>query len=174
VFDDGLVITAAHTVARAGQVGVTYPDGSTVAAELVALDTERDVAALTVPIVDVERPLIGTAEAGDVGQVVGGLASGSVDMTVRQYVNLSIEEVLGTERHSRLGYEIDAPTGDGDSGAGVYDPDGRLVGMVFAVSANGGSTWVTASQEIDQFVATVDRQGVPYVCNPERSRMEPQ
>ena len=174
VFDDGLVITAAHTVARAGQIDVTYPDGSTVVAGVVAIDTERDVAALAVPIVDVNRPLIGTAEAGDVGQVVGGLTSGTVDMTVVQYAKLSIEEVLGTERFSRLGYEIDAPTSEGDSGAGVYDPAGRLVGMVFAVSTNGGSTWATASQEIDQFVSTIDRQGAAYVCNQERSRIESQ
>jgi len=174
VFDDGLVVTAAHTVARAGRVDVVYRDGSTVPAGVVAIDTERDMAALAVPVVDVDRPLIGTAQAGDVGQVVGGLKSGTVDMTVRQYARLSIEEVLGTERFSRPGYEIDAPTADGDSGAGVYDLDGRLVGMVFAVSTTGGSTWVTASQEIDRFVSTVDRQGAPFICNPVRSRMESQ
>ncbi len=135
------------------------------------MDTLRDLAALTVPVVDVDRPLIGKAEAGDTGFVVGGSTSGTVDFVVRQYASLNIEEVLGTERSGRRGYEIEAVTADGDSGAGVYDQEGRLLGMVFAVTAGGGSTWVTASEEIDQFVSQIDRSGMPYMCDPETSRV---
>lgn len=150
---------------------MTYPDGSRAAAEVLAIDTVRDLAALTVPVVDVDRPLIGTAKAGDTGHVVGGSTSGTVDLVVRQYASLNIEEVLGTERSGRRGYEIEAVTADGDSGAGVYDQEGRLLGMVFAVTAGGGSTWVTASEEIDQFVSQVDRSALRYVCDPETSRV---
>ena len=60
LFDDGLVITTAHLVIRAEGVEVTYPDGSHATAEVLAIDTVRDLAALTVPVVDVDRPLIGT------------------------------------------------------------------------------------------------------------------
>jgi len=171
VFDDGLVLTTAHLVIRSGGVEVTYRDGSRAAAEVFAIDTFRDLAALTVPIIDVDRPLIGRAQVGDSGQVVGGSTSGTVDLVVRQYASLSIEEVLGAERSSRRGYEIEAPTADGDSGAGVYDQEGRLLGMVFAVTAGGGSTWVTAGEEIDQFVAQIDRSRRPYVCDPDTSRV---
>lgn len=174
LFDDGLVLTTAHLVIRAGRVEVTYPDGSSAMAEVLAIDTFRDLAALAVPMIDVDRPLIGKARAGDTGSVVGGLTSGTVDLVVGQYASLSIEEVLGTERSSRLGYEIEAVTADGDSGAGVYDQEGRLLGMVFAVTAGGGSTWVTASEEIDQFVSEVDRAARPFVCDPDLSRIESQ
>jgi len=174
VFDDGLVLTTAHLLIRAGGVEVTYPDGSRATAEVLAIDTLRDLAALTVPVIDVDRALIGKAEAGDTGFVVGGSTSGTVDLVVRQYASLSIEEVLGTERSGRRGYEIEAATADGDSGAGVYDQEGRLLGMVFAVTAGGGSTWVTASEEIDQFVSQVDRSGMPYICDPETSRVASQ
>ena len=171
VFDDGLVLTTAHLIIRSGGVEVTYPDGSRAAAEVLAMDMERDLAALTVPMIDVDRPLIGKAEAGDTGFVVGGSASGTVDLVVRQYASLNIEEVLGAQRSSRRGYEIEAVTVDGDSGAGVYDQDGRLLGMVFAVTAGGGSTWVTASEEIDQFVSRSDRSARPYVCDPDTSKV---
>lgn len=171
VFDDGLVLTTAHLVIRSGGVEVTYPDGSRAAADVLAIDSLRDLAALGVPMIDLDRPLMGLAEAGDTGFVVGGSTSGTVDLVVRQYASLSIEEVLGTERSSRRGYEIEAATADGDSGAGVYDQEGRLLGMVFAVTAGGGSTWVTASEEIDHFVAQVDRSAQPYVCDPDTSRV---
>ena len=171
MFDDGLVLTTAHLIIRSGGVEVTYPDGSRAAAEVLAMDMERDLAALTVPMIDVDRPLIGKAEAGDTGFVVGGSTSGTVDLVVRQYASLNIEEVLGAQRSSRRGYEIEAVTVDGDSGAGVYDQDGRLLGMVFAVTAGGGSTWVTASEEIDQFVSRIDRSARPYVCDPDTSKV---
>ncbi len=174
VFDDGLVVTVAHLVVRGNEVEVAYPDGSVVAAEVLAIDTQRDIAALGVPIVDVDRPLLGTAAAGDAAQVVGGLRSGTVASVVVRIARLSIEEVLGTERFGRLGYELMAATGDGDSGAGVFDSEGRLLGMVFAVGVAGESTWATASEEIDRFVSEVDRSSEPYVCNPALSRLESQ
>lgn len=171
VFDDGLVLTAGHVVARAEGIEVKYPDGSTAPARVIAFDAQQDLAALSVPIVDVDRPLIGVAGAGNGGRVVGALTSGTVDMTVRQRVKVNIEAVLGTERATRLGYEVEVATATGDSGAGVYDLEGRLLGMVFAVSAEGGTTWVTAAEELDRFVSRVDRAGTPYICDPNLSRL---
>jgi hypothetical protein len=84
---------------------------------------------------------------------------------------VSIEEVLGTERHNRVGYEIDAATASGDSGAGAYDETDRLIGIVFATSADGATTWLSAGVEIQDFLAGVDADAAPIVCDPDISRL---
>ena len=99
------------------------------------------------------------------GWVVGGLASGTVGFEVRRVVDLSIEEVGGTERHRRRGYELAATTRDGDSGAGVYDAVGNLIGVVFASGPEDDTTWVTASNEIEQFLAGVEPDSNYDLCS---------
>lgn len=159
----GRVVTVAHLVARVERIEATVAGGSPFVAEVAAYDPARDLALLEVPtdgIPDLETVSVG---AGASGVIVGGAASGDVAFDVIQPVSLSIEEVLGTERHSRVGYEVDATTATGDSGAGAYDADGRLIGIVFAITEAGGSSWLTAASEIEQFLAA-DPAGHPPGC----------
>ncbi len=79
-------------------------------------------------------------------------------------VSLTIEEVLGTDLHSRRGYELDAETAAGDSGAGAYDNEGRLIGVVFATGRDGDSSWITSSIEIEDFLAARDHSAAATEC----------
>jgi S1-C subfamily serine protease len=166
VMSDGLVVTVAHLVIQADAVEVSVPEGDPEEAVLAAVDLERDLAALRLPggsdLPDVETA---TADAGASGRVVGGSASGTVPFEVKRRVTLTIEEVLGTERHARLGYEVAAMTTDGDSGAGAYDEEDRLIGIVFAAGRDGETSWLTASSEIDHFLAIVDPSDTYPVCS---------
>ena len=100
---------------------------------------------------------MGSAVMGTTGWVAEGASSGTVAFEVSRVVDLTIEEVAGTERHSRRGYELEAATQDGDSGAGAYDVAGRLIGVVFASGPDEDTTWVTASSEIEDFISGIDR-----------------
>lgn len=167
---DGLVVTVAHLVAEAETVRVRTGLGA-VEAPIVAIDLKRDLALLHVE--GARFPDLATAEAkvGDTGQIVGGVTATSIGYTVEGRVALTIEEVLGTSRHRRLGYELLAETGEGDSGAGAYDLQGRLVGVVFATGRNGESTWLTASSEMTDFLDRHRGDRAPLVCDPGRSRL---
>ena len=158
VYEGGLVVTAAHLVARASRISIDAPDMSVDDVDLVAIDLERDLAALRLHGLELPPVEASVAFSGDKGLMVGGATSGTVGYEVRRVVELTIEEVLGTERHSRSGYEIAAVTGDGDSGSGVYDEEGRLIGMVFATGPDEDTTWVTAAEEIEAFVASIPDQ----------------
>ncbi len=168
VVEDELVVTVAHLVAEAETVRVQ--DGvDAVEAPVVAIDLKRDLALLRIE--GMRFPALDTspAEVGDTGRIIGGVTAPSIVYTVEDRVALTIEEVLGTSRHRRLGYRLRANTGDGDSGAGAFDDAGRLVGIVFATG--GGSTWVTAAWEVEDFLARHRDAVDPLICDRERSRL---
>jgi len=171
--EDGIVITVAHMVVRADTVTVSVGEGQAVAADITAIDLERDLAMLRLPPSGITRaeaaPISPGADSG--GSVVGGATSGTVAFTGRQAARISIEEVLGTQRHERLGYELDVVTARGDSGAGVYDDRGRLVGIVFATSDNGTTTWATAVSEVLAFVVENQSATLPLACDAAESAL---
>jgi S1-C subfamily serine protease len=153
---DGLVLTVAHLVARADTVAASVGDGGPVDALVTAVDLDLDLALLQLPLNGVHDIEMASVGAGAEGLVVGGAASGTVPFAVKKVVSLSIEEILGTDLHSRLGYELEATTAPGDSGAGAYDNEDGLIGILFATGKDGESSWVTSSVEIENFLASGD------------------
>ena len=156
------VVTVAHLIARAETVTVTLSDGAQEEAGVLMVDLQKDLALLQVTGLAVPEVDMVVVDAGTSGHIVGAAASGTVPYEVKRRVNLRIEDVLGTERHSRLGYEVSALTTDGDSGAGAYDDEGGLVGVVFATGRDGATSWLTASDEIEAFRSSLE-PGSSYV-----------
>jgi len=169
---ESLVLTVAHLVARADEVVASVGHGEEVKAAIIAIDLSLDLAVLRVPPDEVPAVDMARAAAGDQGLIVGGAASGTVPFEVKDVVSLSIEEILGTDRHTRLGYELEAMTTTGDSGAGAYDAENRLIGIVFATGEDGESSWITGGAEIERFLAAHEAGITPIVCDPEASRLE--
>jgi serine protease DegS len=160
---DGLVLTVAHLIARADTITASVGNGRVVSAVVTAVDLNLDLAVLRLPpngVPDIEMSSVG---AGAEGLIVGGATSGTVSFEVKTVVRLTIEEVLGTDLHSRRGYELDAETAPGDSGAGAYDNDDQLIGIVFATGRDGESSWITSSVEIEDFLAAPPA-GISTLC----------
>jgi len=172
VVGDGLVLTAAHGVRGSSAVEVTALGGTARPATVVGLDMRRDLALLSVPGLGAPALALANAAAGDVGRIVGASASGTIPYLIRRAVDITIDRIGGEGGHERIGYELEATSRTGDSGAGAYDDQGRLIGIVFATSDDGtGATWITASSEVGGFL-TDDRTG-PWVCDPDESRIVP-
>ncbi len=172
---DELILTVAHLVARADEIQITLTSGESVHAHVTAVDLEKDLALLLVPPTGFDDVLLASAGVGASGFIEGAASSDTVPFTVRAAVSLSIEEILGSDRFTRLGYELDARTTTGDSGAGVYNTEDRLIGLVFATGKEGVSTWATASAEIAAFLTRATGDGGPtrsFVCDPALSRLQ--
>lgn len=151
----GLVITVAHLIVEAESVTVHLDGEKHEGVPVAALDRRLDLAVVRIPSVTVPDISLTSVPKGVRGSIIGAASSGNVAFEVKGVVELTIEEVLGTTRHARSGYELAAGTSDGDSGAGAYDEHDRLIGIVFATSQDGATTWVTASSEIEDFISGV-------------------
>ncbi len=135
----GLIVTNAHVVAQFTRAGaslsrsltVTLPDGRTLPATVLAVDPERDVAALSVLAEDLPTIELGNSRAlqpGDwvmaVGHpwgVEGAVTGGIVIDTGAALPELpqSGKEWIAVSLHMRPGH----------SGGPLVDVDGRLVGI---------------------------------------------
>ncbi len=162
------VLTAAHVVVGAGTVMVTHASRDH-EARLVHLDVTRDLALLDAADVGLSAVEIGDVAAGEQVTIVDAASSGSVDAVVRRRVVIDIDEVRGTERHERDGYELDATISSGDSGAGVFDARGRLAAIVFAEpTERDGITYAVGGAELDAVLGAEERR---YECRPDLSRV---
>jgi S1-C subfamily serine protease len=170
---DDLVLTAAHVVSSGGAIEVVTGD-DTHPAELVAYDPRRDLALVRPhpPLTGTPAaPSSGTLAAGQTGRIVGAATSGQVEVMVIESLLIEMDDVRSTTRSTRRGYLTEAVTTAGDSGAGFYALDGRLIGLLFAVSTtDDGRSWITAASEIDDFVVDEEVRG-RYGCDPDRSRV---
>lgn len=170
IVGDGEVITAAHVVIGASEVRV-LAGSDPVVAMVIRLDVTTDLALLRVPRVAATEVEVVEVATEDAVTVVGGASSGTVDATATRRLLMDVDDVRSQTRSQRAGFELDAAILPGDSGAGVFDSQGRLVGIVFAVpTERSGSTFAVRAQEIAAILAAPDRE---YRCDARASRLIP-
>lgn len=193
--DAEVVLTAAHVVAGAGGVAVLegtdlpaereWPEFSpatlfetALEATIIAFDPGRDLALVSTGgpgrHLDERRlPEFGTAGVDTAIEIHSVTATEPVDGTVAERTTIVADGVRGGSRVERDGYRLEATTSGGDSGAGVWSADGRLVGLVFAVSSEDLTrTWAVSGREIEHFLDAA-RAGTPqsFRCDEEMSRL---
>jgi len=141
---DGLVLTAAHTVAGATSLSVVR-DGTPQPAEVAALDPGLDLALLRTagPAGHTYTTSTGTVAAGAVATVwtVRDGQPEAVPVTVVRRVVIDTTDIYLEGTYHRPGLELEGAIEPGDSGAPVVAA-GVLVGVVWARStAAFGRAW---------------------------------
>jgi S1-C subfamily serine protease len=138
VVDDELIVTNAHVVAGAEQVGVFRGgDGRFVEAEVVAFDPDRDLAVLRTPGIDRPALPLGDADVGGSGAVFGYPGGG--DLEIAPFEIGERIDARGTDIYDRNPTVRDvlilaADLQPGDSGGALVDPAGQVVGVAFAIA----------------------------------------
>jgi S1-C subfamily serine protease len=134
VAGDGRIVTVAHAVGGQGWLRVGGRG-----ARVVRTDPRLDLAVLRVAGMD--APALRTAKAA-AGQDVRILvlrdgAARSLPATVRRTITARVRDAPDARAQTRPALELDAAIAQGDSGAPVLDARDRVVGVVFAQSADG-------------------------------------
>lgn len=173
IVDAGVVVTAAHVVAGAGSVQISrgepdVADSDSLAADIVVLDRQRDLAVLRA---EVESSPLSRADALAGDMLVAPLPDGSrPSLTVRRRVRITIDDVRGMGRSSRDGYELSTGLVPGDSGAGLFDNQGRLVAVFFSRSVERAVVYAVSATEVS---AVLDAARAAHTCDAALSRVVP-
>lgn len=129
---DGLIVTNAHVVTGHGHLNVTFENGETRPAQIIAIDEELDLAALAVDANDLPTVAVGDSRQLRAGQwvmslghpwgilnsVTGGVVI-SMGPTVGDMQSPSGRDWLAVSLHLRPGH----------SGGPLFDVEGQLVGV---------------------------------------------
>lgn len=141
----GLIVTSHHVLERDENINVGFPDGETVAAELLGRDPATDLALLRTPKRDSSAPAWAQPESLRVGHMV--LALGRPGANVR--ATLGIVSALGKAWRTPAGglvdryLQTDTVMYPGFSGGPLVDAQGRFVGLNSSALVRGVSITVT-------------------------------
>lgn len=134
VSKDGYIVTNNHVISGGNNITVFLNDNTSYPAKLVASDSITDIAVLKIEAVDLNAAVMGsssTLRVGDFALAIGnplGEYQGSVTLGIVSALNREIE--LNDEVHTM--FQVDAAISPGNSGGGMFDSNGMLIGIVTA------------------------------------------
>jgi hypothetical protein len=146
------VMTNAHVVAGTRSVSIEV-GGDRFESQVVAYDPQLDLAALHVP--GLAAPALafadGEAETGSDAIVLGFPLDGPFDAQsarIRDVRNITGPDIYDAAEVTREIYTIRALVRSGNSGGPLIDPDGDVIGVIFAAAADDPNTGfaVTAAE----------------------------
>ena len=136
----GRVITNYHVVKQTNRIAVKLSDGRVVAASLVSVDPDTDVALLEIKARGLQSMQMADSDKLQVGDPV--LAIGN-PFGLGQAVTFGIVSALGGALPATVGnvgwIQTDALINPGNSGGALINMKGELVGMNAAMLAPGGN-----------------------------------
>ena len=159
ISDDGYILTCAHVVDGADNVTVQVGDESYTAA-IIGSDSASDVAVLKIEAEGLTPAVVGDSNALAVGEevvAVGnplGNLSGTVTNGIVSALNrdVSIESNDGSVLHLSL-IQTNASISPGNSGGGLFNMAGELIGIVNAKSDASGAEGLGFAIPINSAIA---------------------
>ena len=163
------VVTNAHVVAGEGRTQVLRSDGRRVEAVVVAFDPDRDLAVLRVRDLGLPPLPIGSATVGATGAVFGHpRGQDEVEVSpavIRQRVEAVGRDLYDSHSTRRQVYILAAELEPGDSGGGLVDVDGRVVGVAFAIAPDRpGTAYALTDEELTAVIAQPRRRADTGPC----------
>ena len=134
---DGYLVTNNHVIDGASKIYVTLHDGQSYAAVLVGTDAKTDVAVLKIEATGLTPAVIGDSSTLVVGEtaVVVGNPLGQLGGTVTNGIISAKEREITLDGRTMSLLQTNATINPGNSGGGLFDGDGKLVGLVVAKSS---------------------------------------
>lgn len=143
--EDGYIITNNHVVKDSSSIKVTTYDGKEYEATLIGSDKASDIAVIKVDAEDLNAVTIGDSakvQAGDIAIVIGnplGTLGGSVTDGI---ISAPSREIVIDGVSMDL-IQTDAEINSGNSGGGLFNGNGNLIGVVNAKDSGTTSTGAT-------------------------------
>jgi len=154
-----LVVTNAHVVAGDRDTRVTASDGRRLDTTVVAFDPDRDLAVLRVPGLGLPALQLGEGHVDDRGALFGHPYGGGLrqaPVRIAEQIVARGTDIARSHATEREVFVLAATTAPGDSGGPVVDPDGRVMGVMFAYDISRDSTaYALTRTELDPVLAPV-------------------
>ena len=165
ISEDGYILTCAHVVSGADTITVILPDGTEYPGTVTGMYEEGDIAVVKIEATGLPAAVIGDSDQVQLGETVyavgnpGGTLSGTITdgiiSSVDRTINVSLEEAsnYGWNTGRTVSLEVlqtSAAVSPGNSGGGLFNSRGELIGIVNAKSSG-------SSQEGLGFAIPVNR-----------------
>lgn len=154
---ENLVVTNAHVVAGEEETEVELADGSTLDADVVAFDPQRDLAVLRTRGGGGPPLALRDGSVGDTGGVFGRPGGGPLEISpfrVADEIEPVGRDIYNRGSTTRQVLVLASQLAPGDSGSALVDPNGQVVGVAFAVAPDRpGVAYALAIDELEAVLA---------------------
>lgn len=135
--DDGYILTNYHVVKGATSITVSTYDGTKYDAQLIGYDESNDVAVLKIDATGLTPAVIGDSDKLAVGEttVAVGNPLGTLSNTVTQGIVSALNRQVTVEDNDMTLIQTDTSISPGNSGGGLFNANGELIGVVNAKSS---------------------------------------
>lgn len=134
ITSDGYIATNNHVVEGASKITVTTADSKSYTAKLVGRDEQTDIAVLKVEATGLKNATLGTSSSLEVGDEVVAIGNplGELSGTVTNGIVSALNREVTIENETMSLIQTNASINAGNSGGGLFDKNGLLVGVVNA------------------------------------------
>ena len=132
VKEDGYIATNYHVIQGATKVQVTLHNGEQYSARIVGSDPSNDVAVIKIDAKDLTTATVGdssTVEVGDLAVAIGN-PLGQLGGTATSGIISALDRTLNVEGTTLTLFQTDAAINGGNSGGGLFNSKGELIGIV--------------------------------------------
>lgn len=138
---DGYIVTNYHVINGAQQITVTTNDGTAYSATLVGTDASNDIAVLKVDAKGLTPAVLGDSSKLAVGDAVLAIGNplGTLSGTVTDGIISALEREVTIDGNTMTLLQTSAAVNPGNSGGGLFNANGELVGIVNAKSSSDSS-----------------------------------
>lgn len=134
ITSDGYIATNNHVVEGASKITVTTADSKSYTAKLVGRDEQTDIAVLKIEATGLKNATLGKSSSLEVGDEVVAIGNplGELSGTVTNGIVSALNREVTIENETMSLIQTNASINAGNSGGGLFDKNGLLVGVVNA------------------------------------------
>lgn len=161
ISNDGYIVTNNHVVKDANKITVRTRDSKEYQASVVGVDEKTDLAVVKIEGNNLKAAEFGKSYGLIVGQPVLAIGNplGELGGTVTDGIISALDREVEIENQKMTLLQTNASVNPGNSGGGLFDGNGKLVGIVNAKSSGSGIEGLgfaipidTAHEVIDQLI----------------------
>ena len=137
VTSDGYIATNNHVIDGASKISVTLASGKEYPATLIGKDAKTDLAVIKISETSLKAATLGTSASLKVGEPVVAIGNplGELGGTVTQGIISALDRQIEIDNEKMTLLQTDAAVNPGNSGGGLFNADGQLIGIVNAKSS---------------------------------------
>ena len=135
--EEGYILTNNHVIEGANTIKVTLHNGKSYDANLVAADSQSDIAVIKISAEGLDPVSIDMKTSLSVGDLVVAIGNplGTLAGTATEGIVSALEREITLDGKTMTLLQISSSINPGNSGGGVFDQYGNLVGLVVAKSS---------------------------------------
>ena len=137
ISQDGYILTCAHVVSGATSIKVQLDSGDTYDATIVGSDSTSDIAVIKIEAAGLTPAVIGDSDALAVGETVVAVGNplGTLSNSVTDGIISALNREVTVEDNDMTLMQTSASISPGNSGGGLFNANGELIGIVNAKSS---------------------------------------